>query len=47
MLFIIGQSVGDEQRSRIGDQTAAGFFFFKTDDFWRDHQKFVDNGVHL
>ncbi|HMK27573.1 MAG TPA: VOC family protein, partial [Chitinophagaceae bacterium] len=40
--------VGDEQRSRIGNQAGGRvFLFLKTDDFWRDYQKFRDNGVQF
>ena len=38
--LLLAKAVGDEQKSRIGNQTGGRvFLFLKTDDFWRDHQK--------
>jgi len=46
--LLLAKAVGEEQRSRIGNQTGGRvFLFLKTDDFWRDHQKFLDNGVQF
>ena len=37
---------GDDQRSRIGDQTGGRVaFFLETDDFWRDHEAMTAKGV--
>jgi len=46
--LLLAKAVGDEQRSRIGNQTGGRvFLFLKTDDLWRDHQRFMDNGVEF
>ena len=46
--LLLAKAVGDEQTSRIGNQTGGRvFLFLKTDDFWRDYQKFSDNGVQF
>ena len=46
--LLLAKAVGDEQRSRIGNQTGGRvFLFLKTDDFRRDYQKFRDNGVQF
>jgi len=46
--LLLAKGVGDEQRSRIGNQAGGRvFLFLKTDDFWRDYQKFRDNGVQF
>jgi catechol 2,3-dioxygenase-like lactoylglutathione lyase family enzyme len=46
--LLLAKGVGDEQRSRIGNQTGGRvFLFLKTDDFWRDHQHFLDKGVEF
>jgi len=37
--LILAKGVGDEQKSRIGNQTGGRvFLFLKTDDFWRDYK---------
>jgi catechol 2,3-dioxygenase-like lactoylglutathione lyase family enzyme len=37
--LLLAKGVGDEQRSRIGNQTGGRvFLFLQTDDFWRDYQ---------
>ncbi len=46
--LLLAKGVGDEQRSRIGNQTGGRvFLFLKTDDFERDYKKFRDNGVEF
>lgn len=46
--ILLAKGVGDEQRSRIGNQTGGRvFLFLKTDDFERDHQKFRDKGIQF
>ena len=46
--LLLAKAVGDEQKSRIGNQTGGRvFLFLKTNDFWRDYQKFRDNGVQF
>ena len=38
--------MGDEQKSRIGNQTGGRvFLFLRTDDFWRDYQSMKDKGI--
>ena len=37
--LLLAKGIGDEQRSRIGNQTGGRvFLFLKTDDFWRDYE---------
>jgi catechol 2,3-dioxygenase-like lactoylglutathione lyase family enzyme len=37
--LLLAKGVGEEQRSRIGNQTGGRvFLFLKTDDFWRDYK---------
>lgn len=44
--LLIAKGVGDEQRSRIGNQTGGRvFLFLKTDDFWRDYENYRAKGV--
>jgi catechol 2,3-dioxygenase-like lactoylglutathione lyase family enzyme len=46
--LLLAKAVGDEQRSRIGNQTGGRvFLFLKTDDFWRDYKRFQDNAVQF
>jgi len=46
--LLLAKGVGDEQRSRIGNQTGGRvFLFLKTDDFERDYKNFRDNGVEF
>ena len=46
--LLLAKGVGDEQRSRIGNQTGGRvFLFLKTDDFERDYRKFRDNGIEF
>jgi catechol 2,3-dioxygenase-like lactoylglutathione lyase family enzyme len=38
--LLLAQAVGDEQKSRIGNQTGGRvFLFLYTDDFWRDYNR--------
>ena len=38
--LLLAKGVGEEQRSRIGNQTGGRvFLFLKTDDFWRDYEE--------
>lgn len=38
--LLLAQAVGDEQKSRIGNQTGGRvFLFLHTDDFWRDYNR--------
>lgn len=44
--LLLAKGVGDEQRSRIGNQTGGRvFLFLKTDDFWRDHKAMLGKGI--
>ena len=44
--LLLAKGVGDEQRSRIGNQTGGRvFLFLKTDDFWRDYKAMIGKGV--
>ena len=38
--LLLAKGVGEEQRSRVGNQTGGRvFLFLRTDDFWRDYEK--------
>lgn len=44
--LLLAKGIGNEQRSRIGDQTGGRvFLFLRTDDFWRDHDTYLERGV--
>jgi catechol 2,3-dioxygenase-like lactoylglutathione lyase family enzyme len=44
--LLLGKAVGDDQRSRIGNQTGGRvFLFLYTDDFWRDYHQYQSAGV--
>jgi len=44
--LLLARAVGDEQVSRIGNQTGGRvFLFLNTDDFWRDYRNLVAKGV--
>lgn len=44
--LLIARAVGDEQTSRIGNQTGGRvFLFLYTDDFWRDFHSYKAKGV--
>lgn len=44
--LLLARAVGDEQSSRIGNQTGGRvFFFLHTDDFWRDYHAYRSRGV--
>src|SRR5947209_10741941 len=44
--LLLAKGVGDEQRSRIGNQTGGRvFLFLKTDDFRRDYENMVAKGI--
>jgi catechol 2,3-dioxygenase-like lactoylglutathione lyase family enzyme len=46
--LLLAKGVGDEQRSRIGNQTGGRvFLFLKTDDFWRDHRSMLEKGIEF
>jgi len=44
--LLLARAVGDEQSSRIGNQTGGRVFLFLfTDDFWRDFRDYKTRGV--
>jgi catechol 2,3-dioxygenase-like lactoylglutathione lyase family enzyme len=44
--LLLARAVGDEQSSRIGNQTGGRvFLFLYTDDFWRDFRAYKAKGV--
>lgn len=44
--LLLAKGVGEEQRSRIGNQTGGRvFLFLKTDDFWRDYNNMQAHGI--
>ncbi|MEO7674650.1 MAG: VOC family protein [Pyrinomonadaceae bacterium] len=46
--LLLAKGVGDEQQSRIGNQTGGRvFLFLKTDDFWADFEKIKGRGVNF
>lgn len=46
--LLLAEASGDEQASRIGNQTGGRvFLFLETDDFSRDHQAMLEKGVEF
>ncbi len=46
--LLLAQAVGEEQESRIGNQTGGRvFLFLNTDDFWRDYELFRSRGIRF
>lgn len=44
--LLLAKGVGEEQRSRVGNQTGGRvFLFLKTDDFWRDYKTMLNKGI--
>jgi len=44
--LLLAKAIGDEQKSRVGNQTGGRvFLFLYTDDFWRDYYQMFDNGI--
>ena len=44
--LLLARAAGEEQSSRIGNQTGGRvFLFLHTDDFWRDYNAYKDKGV--
>lgn len=44
--LLLAKAVGEEQSSRIGNQTGGRvFLFLRTDDFWRDYENYKSKGV--
>jgi catechol 2,3-dioxygenase-like lactoylglutathione lyase family enzyme len=45
-LLLLARAVGEDQSSRIGNQTGGRvFLFLHTDDFWRDYSAYRSKGV--
>ena len=46
--LLLAKADGDEQRSRVGNQTGGRvFLFLHTDDFWRDYHAMTTNGIRF
>lgn len=46
--LLLAKGVGDEQKSRIGNQTGGRvFLFLQTDDFRRDYENYQSKGVRF
>lgn len=46
--ILLARAVGDEQLSRVGNQTGGRvFLFLHTDDFWRDYNEYLEKGVEF
>ncbi len=46
--LLLARAVGEEQTSRIGNQTGGRvFLFLHTDDFWRDFNAYKSQGVEF
>jgi catechol 2,3-dioxygenase-like lactoylglutathione lyase family enzyme len=46
--LLLAKAAGDEQISRIGNQTGGRvFLFLRTDDFWRDYENYRSKGVRF
>jgi len=46
--LLLARAVGQEQSSRIGNQTGGRvFLFLYTDDFWRDYHAYLNKGVEF
>jgi catechol 2,3-dioxygenase-like lactoylglutathione lyase family enzyme len=44
--LLLARAAGEEQVSRIGNQTGGRvFLFLHTDDFWRDYRRYSSEGV--
>jgi len=44
--LLLARAVGEEQSSRIGNQTGGRvFLFLQTDDFWRDFKAYKEKGI--
>ena len=46
--LMLAKAVGDEQKSRIGNQTGGRVLpFLQTDDFWRDYENLCQKNVNF
>jgi len=46
--LLLARAVGEEQGSRVGNQTGGRvFLFLHTDDVWRDYRRYKERGVEF
>jgi catechol 2,3-dioxygenase-like lactoylglutathione lyase family enzyme len=46
--LLLAQAANDVQQHRVGDQTGGRvFLFLHTDDFWRDYQRMLAEGIRF
>ncbi len=46
--LLLAKPANAEQLSRVGNQTGGRvFLFLHTDDFWRDYNQYVENGIRF
>jgi uncharacterized glyoxalase superfamily protein PhnB len=46
--ILLAKAVGDEQISRVGNQTGGRvFLFLQTDNFWRDYHHYTSIGIEF
>lgn len=46
--LLLAKAVGDEQKSRVGNQTGGRvFLFLYTDDFWSDYNQMLKKGINF
>lgn len=46
--LLLARAVGEEQHSRVGNQTGGRvFLFLHTDDFWRDYRAYQAKGIRF
>jgi len=46
--LLLAKAVGNERKSRIGNQTGGRvFLFLYSDDFWRDYHQMLENGINF
>ncbi len=46
--LLLARAAGEEQASRVGNQTGGRvFLFLHTDDFWRDYRLYKERGVEF
>lgn len=46
--LLLARAVGEEQSSRVGNQTGGRvFLFLHTDDVWRDYRRYKERGVQF
>ncbi len=46
--LLLAKAANDEQQSRVGNQTGGRvFLFLYTDDFWRDYEHMLANGINF